>query len=325
MTIAGVALRILLLAMVAFACGMPAASAENFPSRPIHLILPYAPGGIIEFVGRTLSQKLGEVLHQPVVVEDRPGAGSIVGIDYVARAAPDGYNIVLADPAIVTNPTLHKSLPYDIFKDLVAISIVATAPEVLVVAPQLGVKTHAALLAYGRANSGKLYYASAGIGSTPHLAAEMWEAQAGIDATHVPYKGIGPAFIDVMSGKVQMTFSSLPAAMPFMSKGSLVAIATTGLQRAPMYPDLPTVSELLPGYVVDLWLGIYGTAETPPDVLATLNSGLDKALRDDQLKAAFAKFGIAPRGTTLQEGAAFTKEEYEKWSKVITDAHITLD
>jgi tripartite-type tricarboxylate transporter receptor subunit TctC len=113
--------------------------------------------------------------------------------------------------------------------------------------------------------------------------------------------------------------------MPFMSKGSLVAIATTGLQRAPMYPDLPTVSELLPGYVVDLWLGIYGTAETPPDVLATLNSGLDKALRDDQLKAAFAKFGIAPRGTTLQEGAAFTKEEYEKWRKVITDAHITLD
>jgi tripartite-type tricarboxylate transporter receptor subunit TctC len=325
MNIAGVALRILLLAMAAFACGMPAASAENFPSRPIHLILPYAPGGIIELVGRTLSQKLGEVLRQPVVVEDRPGAGSIVGVDYVARAAPDGYTIVLADPAIVTNPTLHTSLPYDIFKDLVAISIVATAPEVLVVAPQLGVKTHAALLAYGKANPGKLNYASAGIGSTPHLAAEMWKAQAGIDATHVPYKGIGPAFIDVMSGKVQMTFSSLPAAMPFMSKGSLVAIATTGLRRSVMYPDLPTVSELLPGYVVDLWLGIYGTAGTPPDVLAMLNSGLDKALRDDQLKAAFAKFGIAPRGTTLQEGAAFTKEEYEKWRKVITDAHITLD
>ena len=325
MNIAGAALRILLLAMAALACGAPAALAESFPSRPIHLILPYAPGGIIEFVGRTLSQKLGEVLHQPVVVEDRPGAGGIVGVDYVARAAPDGYNIVLVDPAIVTNPTLHKSLPYDIFKDLVAISIVATAPEVLVVAPQLGVKTHAALLAYGKANPGKLYYASAGIGSTPHLAAEMWKAQAGIDATHVPYKGIGPAFIDVMSGKVQMTFSSLPAAMPFMSKGSLVPIATTGLKRSPMYPDLPTVSELLPGYVVDLWLGIYGTAGTPPDVLAALNSGLDKALRDDQLKAAFAKFGIAPRGTTLQEGAAFTREEYEKWRKVITDAHITLD
>ena len=139
--------------------------------------LPYAPGGIIEFVGRTLSQKLGEVLHQPVVVEDRPGAGGIVGVDYIAHAAPDGYTIVLVDPAIVTNPTLHKSLPYDIFKDLVPISIVATAPEVLVVAPQLGVKTHAALVAYGKANPGKLDYASAGIGSTPHLAAEMWKAQ----------------------------------------------------------------------------------------------------------------------------------------------------
>ena len=249
----------------------------------------------------------------------------MVGVDYVARAAPDGYNIVLVDPAFVTNPTLHKSLPYDIFKNLVAISIVATAPEVLVVGPQLGVKIHAALLAYGKANPGKLNYASAGIGSTPHLAAELWKAQAGIDATHVPYKGIGPAFIDVMSGKVQMAFSSLPAAMPFMSKGSLIALATTGLKRTPMYPDLPTVSELLPGYVVDLWLGIYGTAGTPPDVLAMLNTGLDKALHDDQLKAAFAKFGIAPRDTTLQEGATFTKDEYEKWRKVILDAHITLD
>jgi tripartite-type tricarboxylate transporter receptor subunit TctC len=323
--IARAALRILLLAMAACASGTPAVLAESFPSRPIHLILPYAPGGIIEFAGRTLAEKLGEVLRQPVVVEDRPGAGSVVGIDYVARAGPDGYNIVLVDPGLVTNPTLHKSLPYDIFKNLVAISIVATAPEVLVVGPQLGVKTHAALLAYGRANPGKLNYASAGIGSTPHLAAELWGAQAGIDATHVPYKGIGPAFVDVMSGKVQMAFSSLPAAIPFIGKGSLIPLATTGLKRTAMYPNLPTVSELLPGYVVDLWLGIYGTAGTPPDVLATLNTGLDKALHDEQLKAAFAKFGIVPRGTTLQEGAAFTKDEYEKWRKVILDAHITLD
>ncbi len=325
MNIAGAVLRTLLLAMAACTCDASAALAENFPSRPIHLVLPYAPGGVIEFAGRTLAQKLAEVLRQPVVVEDHPGAGSVVGVDYVARAAPDGYNIVLVDPAFVTNPTLHKSLPFDIFKNLVAISIVATAPEVLVIGSQLGVKTHAALLAYGKANPGKLNYASAGIGSTPHLAAELWKARAGIDATHVPYKGIGPAFVDVMSGKVQMAFSSLPAAMPFMSKGSLIALATTGLKRSPLYPNLPTVAELLPGYEVDLWLGIYGTAGTPDHVLATLNTGLDKALHDDQLKAAFAKFGIAPRGTTLQESAAFTKDEYEKWRKVIFDAHITLD
>ena len=317
--------RILLLAVLGVALGAPRAAAEGYPSRPIHLILPYAPGGIIEFVGRTLSQKLGEVLHVPVVVEDRPGAGGILGVNYTAHAAPDGYTIVLVDPAIVTNPSLHKSLPYDIFKDLVPVSIVATAPEVLVVAPQLGIKTQAALVAYGKANPGKLDYASAGIGSTPHLAAEMWKARTGIEATHVPYSGIGPAFIDLISGKVQMSFSSLPAAMPFIAQGSLVALATTGLERSPMYPDLPTVSELLPGYEVDLWLGIYGSARMPPDVLATLNGGINKALQDAQLKAAFAKFGIAPRGTTVQEGVAFTRAEYDKWRKVILGAHITLD
>ena len=318
-------MRIPLAAALAVSFAVHAASAQRFPSRPIHLILPYAPGGIIEFVGRTLAQKLGDVLGEPVVVDDRPGAGSIVGVDYVAHSAPDGYTIVLVDPAVVTNPTLHKFLPYDTFKDLVAISIVATAPEVLVVAPQLGIKTQAALVGYGKANPGKLNYASAGIGSTPHLAAELWKARTGIEATHVPYKGIGPAFIDLMSGKVQMSFSSLPAAMPFIAKGSLIPLATTGLVRSPMFPDLPTVAELLPGYVVDLWLGVYGRAGMPPDVLATLNSGIAKALQDGQLKAAFAKFGIAPRGTTVQEGAAFTEEEYEKWRKVIVEAHITLD
>jgi tripartite-type tricarboxylate transporter receptor subunit TctC len=320
-----ICVRILLLAALAVVLGVPRAAAETYPSRPIHLILPYALGGIIEFVGRTLSQKLGEVLHVPVVVEDRPGAGGILGVNYTAHAAPDGYTIVLVDPAIVTNPSLHKSLPYDIFKDLVPVSIVATAPEVLVVAPQLGIKTQAALVAYGKANPGKLDYASAGIGSTPHLAAEMWKARTGIEATHVPYSGIGPAFIDLMSGKVQMSFSSLPAAMPFIGKGSLVALATTGLQRSPMYPDLPTVSELLPGYEVDLWLGVYGSARMPRDVLATLNGGINRALQDVQLKAAFAKFGIAPRGTTVQEGVAFTRAEYDKWRKVILGAHITLD
>ncbi|HEY5065694.1 MAG TPA: tripartite tricarboxylate transporter substrate binding protein [Xanthobacteraceae bacterium] len=320
-----ICVRFLLFAALAFALGAPCAATAGYPSRPIHLILPYAPGGIIEFVGRTLSQTLGEVLHEPVVVEGRPGAGGIVGVNYTAHAAPDGYTIVLVDPAIVTNPSLHKSLPYDIFKDLVPISIVATAPEVLVVAPQLGIKTQEALVAYGKANPGKLDYASAGVGSTPHLAAELWKSRTGIQVTHIPYGGIGPAFIDLMSGKVQMSFSSLPAAMPFIAKGSLVALATTGLKRSPMYPDLPTVSELLPGYEVDLWLGIYGSARMPPDVLATLNGGVDKALQDGALKTAFAKFGIAPRGTTVQEGAAFTKAEYEKWRKVILGAHITLD
>src|ERR1700758_2418977 len=282
--------RLLLCAALLVSLAAPS-RADTFPSRPIHLIMPYAPGGIVDFAGRVLAQKLGEVLGQPVVAENRPGAGGIVGVEYVARSTPDGYDLVIMDPAIVINPTLQKSMPYDIFKDLVTVSIVNSSPEVLVVAPQLGIKTYADLVAYGKANPGKLNYASAGVGTTPHLAAAMWALRTGIVATHVPYKGVGPSFVDLMSNKVQMEFSSIAGALPFTSKGSVIPLATTGLQRSPVYPDLPTVAEAgLPGYSVDLWLGIYGPANMPPAVLAKLNSGLNKALQDGELRAAFAKF-----------------------------------
>jgi len=317
--------RVLLWSLLVLVATAPA-RAETFPSRPIHLIMPYAPGGIVDFAGRVVAQKLGDVLGQTVVAENKPGAGGIVGVDYVAHAAADGYNIVIMDPAIVINPTLQPSMPYDIFKDLVTISIVNSSPEVLVVSPQLGIKTYAELVAYGKANPGKLNYASAGVGTTPHLAAEMWKMRTGIDAIHVPYKGVGPSFVDLMSGKVQMLFSSIAGALPFTSKGSIVPLATTGRTRSPVYPDLPTVAEAgLPGYEVDLWLGIYGPAAMAPDVLATLNTGIAKALQDGELKAAFAKFGLTPRGTSLAEGATFTRDEFEKWRKVIVDGRITLD
>jgi len=300
--------------------------AETFPSRPIHLIMPYAPGGIVDFAGRVVAQKLGEALGQTVVAENRPGAGGIVGVEYVAHSAPDGYDLVIMDPAYVINPVMQKSMPYDIFKDLVTVSVVNSSPEVLVVAPQLGIKTYAELVAYGKANPGKLNYASAGVGTTPHLAAAMWAQRSGIEAVHVPYKGVGPSYVDLVSGKVQMLFSSIAGALPFTSKGSVVALATTGSKRSPVYPDLPTVAEAgLPGYDVDLWLGVFAPATVPRDVLAKLNEGIAKALKDDQLKASFATFGLTPRGTTLPEGAAFTKSEYEKWKKVIDDGHITLE
>ncbi len=186
---------------LALAACLPA-RAEDFPDRPVHLIIPYGPGGIVDFTGRVLAQKIGDALGQTVVAENKPGAGGIVGVDYVAHAAPDGYNMALMDPAIVINPTLQKSMPYDIFKDLVTVSIVSSSPEVLVVAPQLGIKTYADLVAYGKANPGKLNYASAGVGTTPHLAAEMWKLRTGIDAVHVPYKGIGASFTDMMSNKI---------------------------------------------------------------------------------------------------------------------------
>jgi tripartite-type tricarboxylate transporter receptor subunit TctC len=317
--------RVLAWSMLALAASLPA-YAQNFPDRPVHLIIPYGPGGIVDFAGRVLAQKIGDALGQTVVPENKPGAGGIVGVDYVAHAAPDGYSMALMDPGIVANPTLQKTMPYDIFKDLVTLSVVSSSPEVLVVAPQLGIKTYAELVAYGKANPGKLNYASAGVGTTPHLAAEMWKLRTGIDAVHVPYKGIGASYTDMMSNKVQMAFSSIAGALPFTSDNRVIPLATTGTTRSAVYPDLPTVAEAgLPGYSVDLWLALYGTAGTPPAVQAKLNSAINKALQDGELKTSFAKFGLTPRGTSLAEGSAFTKDEYLKWKKVIEDGHITLD
>jgi tripartite-type tricarboxylate transporter receptor subunit TctC len=319
------AARVLVWSMLALAACLPA-HAQNFPDRPVHLIIPYGPGGIVDFAGRVLAQKIGVALGQTVVPENKPGAGGIVGVDYVAHAAPDGYAMALMDPGIVANPTLQRSMPYDIFKDVVTLSVVSSSPEVLVAAPELGVKTYAELVAYGKANPGKLNYASAGVGTTPHLAAEMWKLRTGIDAVHVPYKGIGASFTDMMSNKIQMSFSSIAGALPFTSDNRIIPLATTGTTRSPVYPNLPTVAEAgLPGYSVDLWLSLYGTAGSPPEVLAKLNSAINKALADSELIASFAKFGLTARGTSLAAGAAFTKDEYVKWKKVIEDGHITLD
>ncbi len=319
-------LRSVLWTALAFFAAAAPICAQTYPSRPIHLILPYQPGGIVDFSGRVLAKALTSILGQTVIAENKPGAGGIVGVDEVAHGTPDGYTVVLIDPSIVINPTLHQTMPYDVFKDLVTISIVCSSPHVLVVSPQLGVKTYAELVAYGKANPGKLNFGSAGLGTTPHLAGVLWTQDTGITATHVPYKGVGPSFVDLMSGKIQMEFSSIAGALPFTSKGSVIPLATTGNTRSPVYPDLPTVSEAgIPGFDVEVWLGLYGTAGTPPDVLAALNSAVAKALQDPDVKTAFATFGIEPRGTSLAQGAAFTREEYEKWHKVITDGHITLE
>ncbi|MGA8498723.1 MAG: tripartite tricarboxylate transporter substrate binding protein [Xanthobacteraceae bacterium] len=317
--------RALVWSTLALAASLPA-YAQNFPDRPVHLIIPYGPGGITDFAGRVLAQKIGEALNATMVAENKPGAGGIVGVDYVAHSAPDGYNMAVMDPAVVVNPILQKTMPYDIFKDIVPLSITSSSPEVLVVAPQLGIKSYAELVAYGKANPGKLNYASAGVGTTPHLAAELWKSRTGIDAVHVPYKGIGASYTDMMSNKVQLAFSSIAGALPFTGDGRVIPLATTGAQRSAVYPDLPTVAEAgLSGYDVDLWLGLFGTAGTPPAVLEKLNAAIAKALQDNELKASFAKFGLTPRGMSLADSAAFTKSEYERWKKLIEQQHITLE
>jgi tripartite-type tricarboxylate transporter receptor subunit TctC len=313
----------LLLAPALLALALSEAAAQSYPNKPIRLVLPYAPGGIIDYVGRTLAQHLAEPLGQQVVAENRPGAGGIAGTDTVARSAPDGYTIVLMDPAIVINPTLQPSIPYDLFKQLQTVSIVSSSPEVVVVAPQLPVKTFAELITHGKANPGKLNFASAGVGTTPHLAGELFKQRTGIDATHVPYRGIGASFTDMMSNKIQFAFSSIAGALPFTSDNRIRPIATTGLKRTPVYPDLPTVDEAgLKGFEVDLWLGIFAPAGIPADALNRLNAAIVKTLQNPDVKTALAKVGVEPRGTSPQEGAAFLKAEFDKWKTVIAEGKI---
>lgn len=300
-----------------------AAFAQTYPNKPVRLVLPYSPGGIIDYVGRTMAQGLSGSLGQPVVAENRPGAGGITGTDTVARSAPDGYNLVLMDPAIVINPTLQASMPYDLFKQLTTVSIISTSPEVVVVSPDLPVKTLADLIAYGKANPGKLNFASAGIGTTPHLAAELFKQRTGIDATHVPYRSIGQSYPDMMNNKVQFTFSSIAGALPFTSDNRVRPIATTGNVRSSVYPDLPTVQEAgLLGFEVDLWLGIFAPASTPADVVAKLNNAIQTTLKDPETVKALAKVGVEPRGTSQKDGEVFLRNEFTKWKKVIEDGKI---
>jgi tripartite-type tricarboxylate transporter receptor subunit TctC len=304
------------LAALVCAAALPSPSrAQSYPSKPIHFVLPYVPGGIIDTAGRHLAVRLSERLGQSVVPENRPGAGGMVG-------TPDGYTILLTDPALVTNPTLQSDVPYDL-KALQAVSIVGSSPAVIVASLSLPAKTLPELIAYAKANPGKLNFASAGIGTAPHLAGEMIKLRAGIEMTHVPYRGIGAAYPDVMSGKVQLAFSSIAGAVPFTGDNRVRPLATTGSARSSVYPDVPTVAESgLPGFDVDLWIAVYAPAGLPPQVLAKLNSELNKAIEHPELKAAFAKIGVTPRGTTPEEAAAFTSSEYEKWRKVIVEGKI---
>jgi len=315
--------RVLLCAAALALSGAPV-QAQTFPNKPIRLVLPYVPGGIIDNVGRHLAQRLGENLGQTVVAENRPGAGGMVGTDVVARSAPDGYTILLTDPALVSNPTLQKDPPYELSK-LQAISIVGSSPAVIVASLHLPVKSFAELIAYAKANPGKLNFASAGIGTAPHLAGEMIKLRSGIEMTHVPYRGIGASYPDVMSGKVPLAFSSIAGAVPFTSDNRVRPIATTGSARSPVYPDVPTVAETLPGFDVDLWIGIYAPAGLPPAVLAKLNGEINKVLAHSEMKAALAKIGVAPRGTSPEQSAAFTRDEFEKWKKVIVEGKITME
>jgi tripartite-type tricarboxylate transporter receptor subunit TctC len=299
------------------------AFAQSYPTRPIRLILPYNPGGIVDFVGRALAQQLGSEIGQAIVSENRAGAGAVVGTDAVIRSAPDGYTLLLVDPALVINQTLLDPKPYDVFKDLEAISIVSSAPNVVVVSEALNITTTQQLIAYAKANPGKLNYASPGVGTTGHLGAEMFKLRTGIEATHIPYKGSGGAFPDIIDNKVQFTFASIASALPFTSANRVVPIAIAGDRRSRVYPNVPTLEEQgFANFAVDTWLTLFAPAALPPEIRDKLNASVNAALAKPELKAQLATIGVEPRGTSRAEAAAFVKAEYDKWRDIIIDAKI---
>jgi tripartite-type tricarboxylate transporter receptor subunit TctC len=302
-----------------------AAVAQSYPDRPVRLLLPYNPGGIVDYVGRALGQHLGEALGQPVVPENRPGAGGILGTEVTARAQPDGYTLLLMDNAIVINPSLQEHVPYDLFKQIDPISWVSSSPLVLVVTPALNVKTLDAFVAHAKANPGKLNFATAGVGTAPHLAAELFKQRTGIEATHVPYKGIGASYIDLMSNKIQFSFSSIAGALGFTRDNRVVALATTGEKRSDIYPDSPTMTEAGLNFTVDLWLALFAPAGMPQDVKAKLTKAVQSVAGKPEFKAQLAHIGATPRGTAPGETAVFIKAEYEKWKQVITEGKIRID
>jgi tripartite-type tricarboxylate transporter receptor subunit TctC len=300
-----------------------AVDAQTWPTRPIQLVVPYAPGGIVDFIGRTLGQRLSTQVGQPVVIDNRPGAGGIIGVEYTARSAPDGHTIVMMDPAIVINPSLQDKVPYDLGKDLQTVSVIGHSPLVLVAHPSVPGATMAQLVDYARANPGKLNFVSAGIGTTPHMAGELLKLRTNVQMTHVPYKGSGPAMADLVGGQVQMGFSSITAALPFIRDGRLRALATTGAKRSGALPDVPTVAEAgYSGSEVDLWLGVYSPANVPARALARMNSEIGAALEEATVRAAFAKVGVEPRVTNLDDSARFVRAEFDKWATVVRDAKL---
>jgi tripartite-type tricarboxylate transporter receptor subunit TctC len=299
------------------------AAAQSWPTRQIQLVVPYAPGGVVDFIGRTLGQRLAQQVGQPVVIDNRPGAGGMIGIEYTARSAPDGHTIVLMDPAVVINPVLQEKPLYDLFKDLATVAVIGHSPLVLTVNPQLPVNNVAELVQFAKANPGKLNFASAGIGTTPHMAGELLKIRAGIDMTHVPYKGSGPAMADLAAGQVQVGFSSITGALPFIKDGRLRALATSGAKRSPALSDLPTLIEAgYPDLEVDLWLGVFAPVNTPSAMLRRLNAEINAALGDATVAAAFAKVGVEPHAASAEEGARFVRAEHDKWSQVVTRARL---
>ncbi|HEV8551835.1 MAG TPA: tripartite tricarboxylate transporter substrate binding protein [Casimicrobiaceae bacterium] len=303
------------------------AGAQDYPIKPVRLVVPFPAGGGSDNVGRVLAQKLSEVLGQQVFVDNRAGAGGSIGTEAVVRSSPDGYTLVLASTSeIAVNPAIYSKLGYDTLKDLAPVAMVASSPMVLIVSPSLPVKSIGDFIALAKAKPGQLNVASAGNGSFTHLAGELFRSMTGLTWTHVPYKGAPPAIGDLAGGRVDAMFSTMPAAMGSI-KGALVkAIAVSSKTRMPTLPDVPTVIEAgVPGYEPEYWYGVFVPAATPKDVVAKLADAVAKSVQSPDVAANLERQGASPATMTQPQFANYVKEEAAKWGKVVKDSGAKLD
>jgi tripartite-type tricarboxylate transporter receptor subunit TctC len=300
---------------------MPALSriawAQTYPTRPVRIIVGFAPGGTNDILARLIGQWLSERLGQPLVVENRPGAGSNTATEAVVRAPADGYTLLLVQPAAAINATLYEKLNFNFIRDIAPVAGIVSVPLVMLVNPSVPARTIPEFITYAKANPGRINMASAGTGTAPHVAGELFKMMAGIDMIHVPYRGAGPAMTDLLPGRVQLMFDNLPSSIEHIRAGRLRALGVTASTRAPALPDVPTIGETVPGYEVSVWNGISVPKGTPPEVIDTLNRAVNAVLANPRLQARFADLGGAPMPMTPAEFGNLVVAETAKWAKVV--------
>lgn len=298
--------------------------AQSYPHKPIRFIVALAPGGAVDIITRIVVEKLTATWHQSIVVDNRPGASGIVGTEMAAKAAPDGYTILMGTFSILAaNASLYSKLPYDTARDFAPITFVASSPNVLVVHPSIPAHDVKELITLARFRLGQLSYASPGSGTSPHLAGELFKGLADVDLLHVPYKGAGQGLIDVLGGHVPVMFTALPGALPHIRTGKLRALAVTTAKRFAAAPDVPALAETFPGFEAESWQGVVAPARTPVGIIAKLNAEIVRILQLSDVHRRMLDYGFTPGGSTPQEFAAFIKSETEKWGRVIREAGIT--
>ena len=320
-----------LLACALASATLPAARAQapaaSWPSKPIRWVVPFPPGGAMDAIARTLGEKAGKTLGQPFVIENKPGAGGNIGADFVAKQPGDGYTLMITSIGMATNKPLYGKLSYDPIKDFAPVSLLAVVPNVLVTnATQPDVKTAKDVIAAARKTPGKLTYASAGNGTSIHLAGEVFTSLAQVDMLHVPYKGSGPAVSDLLGGQVNYMFDSITSARPHIESGKLRALGVTTAKRSKTLPNVPTLAEAgLPGYEVSPWFAVFMPAATPKDIVAKVNAALLEAMKDPDVVKRFETIGAEPVGSTPEEMAQHLARESERWTKLIQERGIKLD